>query len=109
METKSTKTDAEIEAEIKELLEVYVTPAVEAHGGAIHFVGYEKGDVHVMLSGACSGCSGSTATLKFGVENMLKHHLPEIQNVYAEDDPNSMVDPYWTMDDGLMMIDEEFE
>ena len=60
-------------------------PAVEQDGGAIHFQSYneESGAVTVILKGSCSGCPSSTATLKGGVENLLKSHLPEIKEVYG--------------------------
>lgn len=88
--------DDEIIAQVKQLLEERVQPAVASHGGSVNFVSYDNGTLHLQLSGACSGCAGSTTTIKFGVENMMKHYIPEIQEVVAEDDPNSTVDPYFT-------------
>lgn len=69
---------------IRSLLDEYVRPAVENDGGAIDFVGFEEGIVTVALRGSCSGCPSSTATLKGGIENLLKQHLPEVQEVVAE-------------------------
>ncbi|TNE54948.1 MAG: NifU family protein [Bacteroidetes bacterium] len=69
---------------IVDLLDQYVRPAVEGDGGAIDFRGYKDGIVTVALRGACSGCPSSTATLKGGIENLLKQHLPEVQEVVAE-------------------------
>ena len=70
---------------IVDLLEEYVKPAVEADGGAIHFKRFDasNGIVTVVLKGACSGCPSSTATLKGGIESLLKNHLPEVSEVVA--------------------------
>jgi Fe-S cluster biogenesis protein NfuA len=75
---------SEYDDAIRNLLDEYVRPAVENDGGAIDFVGYEEGTVTVALRGSCSGCPSSTATLKGGIENLLKQHLPEVQEVVAE-------------------------
>lgn len=69
---------------IRSLLDEYVRPAVEGDGGAIDFLGFENGTVTVALKGSCSGCPSSTATLKGGIENLLKQHLPEVKEVVAE-------------------------
>lgn len=69
---------------IRSLLDEYVRPAVEGDGGAIDFLGFEDGIVTVALKGSCSGCPSSTATLKGGIENLLKQHLPEVKEVVAE-------------------------
>jgi Fe-S cluster biogenesis protein NfuA len=68
---------------IRALLDEYVRPAVENDGGAIDFLGFNDGIVTVVLKGSCSGCPSSTATLKGGIENLLKQHLPEVQEVVA--------------------------
>lgn len=85
-ETNEVKTYApsEYDDAIRSLLDEYVRPAVEGDGGAIDFVGFEEGIVTVALRGACSGCPSSTATLKGGIENLLKQHLPEVKEVVAE-------------------------
>ena len=75
---------SEYDDAIRSLLDEYVRPAVEGDGGAIDFVGYEEGTVTVALRGSCSGCPSSTATLRGGVENLLKQHLPEVKQVVAE-------------------------
>jgi len=77
--------NSEKDQKIVDLIEEYVQPAVEQDGGAIHFQSYneESGAVTVILKGSCSGCPSSTATLKGGVENLLKSHLPEIKEVVA--------------------------
>ncbi len=68
---------------IMDLLDQYVRPAVANDGGAIDFLGFEDGKVTVLLKGSCSGCPSSTATLKGGIENLLKQHMPEVREVVA--------------------------
>lgn len=75
---------SEYDDAIKSLLDEYVRPAVEGDGGAIDFRSYHEGVVTVALRGSCSGCPSSTATLKGGIENLLKSHLPEVKEVVAE-------------------------
>ena len=75
--------DAETVAQIKELLETRVRPAVAQDGGDIVFQGYREGIVFLHMQGACSGCPSSTATLKNGIENLLQHFLPEVKEVRA--------------------------
>jgi Fe-S cluster biogenesis protein NfuA len=75
---------SEFDDAIRNLLDEYVRPAVENDGGAIDFVGYRDGVVTVAMRGSCSGCPSSTATLKGGIENLLKSHLPEVQEVVAQ-------------------------
>jgi Fe-S cluster biogenesis protein NfuA len=73
--------DAELVAVIKELIETRVRPAVANDGGDIIFRGYREGIVYLKMQGACSGCPSSTATLRYGIENLLKHFVPEVQEV----------------------------
>lgn len=73
--------DGELVSQIKELLDTRVRPAVAMDGGDIVFRGFEDGIVYLHMQGACSGCPSSTATLKMGIENMLKHYIPEVQAV----------------------------
>ena len=73
--------DAEIVGTIKELLETRVRPAVAQDGGDITFQGYRDGVVFLHMRGACSGCPSSTATLRHGIENLLRHFIPEVQEV----------------------------
>jgi len=73
--------DAEIVAQIKDLLDERVRPAVAGDGGDIIFRGYRDGVVSLKMQGSCSGCPSSTATLKHGIENLLKHYIPEVQSV----------------------------
>lgn len=77
---------SEYDDAIRALLDEYVRPAVENDGGAIDFRGYEEGKVTVLLKGSCAGCPSSTATLKGGIERLLKEHLPEVQEVVAENE-----------------------
>jgi Fe-S cluster biogenesis protein NfuA len=73
--------DSEIVKQIKELIEVKVRPAVAMDGGDIIFHSFESGIVRLILKGSCSGCPSSTITLKNGIENMLKHYIPEVEAV----------------------------
>ena len=73
--------DQEIVNQIKELLDTRVRPAVAGDGGDIVFRGYRDGIVRLTMQGACSGCPSSRATLKHGVENMLRHYVPEVVGV----------------------------
>lgn len=66
---------------IKELLDTRVRPAVAQDGGDITFQGYREGVVYLHMRGACAGCPSSTATLKHGIENLLRHFIPEVQEV----------------------------
>lgn len=73
----------ELDEPIRNLLDEYVRPAVENDGGAIDYVGFEEGKVTLVLKGSCSGCPSSTQTLKGGIENLLKQHLPQVKEVVA--------------------------
>ncbi len=70
--------DQEVVSQIKELLDTRVRPAVASDGGDIVFRGYRDGIVRLHMQGACSGCPSSSATLKHGIENMLRHYVPEV-------------------------------
>ena len=72
-----------IEKQIKELIDTRVRPAVAQDGGDIIFKGFEDGVVYLHMQGACAGCPSSTATLKNGIENMLRHYVPEVTEVRA--------------------------
>jgi Fe-S cluster biogenesis protein NfuA len=73
----------EVVSQIRELLETRVRPAVAQDGGDIIFHDYEDGVVYLHMQGSCSGCPSSTATLKAGIENMLRHYIPEVVEVRA--------------------------
>ncbi|PJE29029.1 Fe-S cluster biogenesis protein NfuA, 4Fe-4S-binding domain [Pseudooceanicola antarcticus] len=73
--------DGEIVGQIKELLDTRVRPAVAQDGGDITFHGFERGVVYLHMQGACAGCPSSTLTLKMGIENLLRHYIPEVTEV----------------------------
>ena len=75
--------DSDTVQQIKKLLETRVRPAVAMDGGDIQFESFEDGIVTLLMKGACSGCPSSTATLKMGIENMLRHYIPEVREVRA--------------------------
>ncbi len=79
----STENNDPLIAQIKELLETRVRPSVAMDGGDIIFHSFENGIVRLEMHGSCSGCPSSTITLKNGIENMLKHYIPEIESVEA--------------------------
>lgn len=90
MEGTETTSQGQYEAEdealvtqIRELLDTRVRPAVAQDGGDITFHGFDRGIVYLHLQGACAGCPSSTLTLKMGIENLLKHYLPEVTEVRA--------------------------
>ncbi|MEL6167341.1 MAG: NifU family protein [Pseudomonadota bacterium] len=73
--------DGEIVQQIKELLDTRVRPAVAQDGGDITFHGFDRGVVYLHMQGACAGCPSSTLTLKMGIENLLRHYIPEVVEV----------------------------
>jgi Fe-S cluster biogenesis protein NfuA len=75
--------DAPTVATIKELLETRIRPAVAGDGGDITFRGFKDGVVYLAMKGACSGCPSSTATLKHGIQNLLRHFLPDVREVQS--------------------------
>lgn len=83
MAVEDREEDAEIIASINELLETRIRPAVAGDGGDIAYRGFSEGVVYLSLQGACSGCPSSTATLKHGIESLLKHYVPEVVEVRA--------------------------
>ncbi len=80
---RGTDDDSEVVSQIKELLDTRVRPAVAQDGGDIVFHGFQDGIVLLEMHGACSGCPSSTITLKHGIENLLRHYLPEVIEVRA--------------------------
>ena len=75
--------DTDIVAQINELLETRVRPALASDGGDIQYRGFKDGVVYLQMQGACSGCPSSTATMKHGIESLLKHYVPEVVEVRA--------------------------
>ena len=90
------RTKEEILEQINYIIDESIQPAVSQHGGYIKLEDFdvESGRVSVLLQGSCSGCASSTITLKMGVENMLKHYVPEVTAVDGIDDPN-FNNPYY--------------
>ncbi|MBL4613685.1 MAG: NifU family protein [Magnetovibrio sp.] len=82
-EESSDEDDSDAVKQIKELIETRVRPAVAQDGGDIVFRAFEEGVVYLHMQGACAGCPSSTATLKNGIENMLRHYVPEVVEVRA--------------------------
>ena len=81
----SDEDDDEVVKQIKQLLDTRVRPAVAMDGGDIVFQGFDDGIVTLQMRGACQGCPSSTATLKMGIENMLRHYIPDVREVRAAD------------------------
>ena len=75
--------DSEIVSQIKELIDTRVRPGVAQDGGDIVYRGFKNGTVYLQMRGSCAGCPSSTATLKHGIENMLRHYVPEVLQVEA--------------------------
>jgi Fe-S cluster biogenesis protein NfuA len=73
--------DSVVIEQIKELLDTRVRPAVAQDGGDITFHGFDRGIVYLHMKGACAGCPSSTMTLKMGIENLLRHYIPEVSEV----------------------------
>lgn len=73
--------DGDIVTQIKDLLDTRVRPAVAQDGGDITFHGFDRGVVYLHMQGACAGCPSSTMTLKMGIENLLRHYIPEVTEV----------------------------
>jgi Fe-S cluster biogenesis protein NfuA len=82
-EVASGEPDSEIVVQIKEILDTRVRPAVAQDGGDITFHDFDEGVVYLHMKGSCSGCPSSTATLKAGIENMLRYYIPEVREVRA--------------------------
>ncbi len=82
-ETFDNPEDAEIVAQIRDLLDTRVRPAVANDGGDIIYRGFDRGIVYLHMQGSCAGCPSSTATLKGGIENLLRHYVPEVVEVRA--------------------------
>jgi len=83
VEIEEDPADAEIVEQIRELIDTRVRPAVAKDGGDIVYRGFKEGTVYLAMHGACSGCPSSTATLKQGIESLLKYYVPEVETVEA--------------------------
>ena len=88
--------------QIISIVEKNIQPSVEMHGGVVKLQDFDMdtGVALMLMSGACSGCASSSVTLKLGVENMLKHYIPEVNAVEGVDDPN-FNDPYYTQEPNM--------
>ena len=85
----------EVMRDIEKILEEYVQPSVQMHGGMVSLQDFDEGVATIFMSGACSGCAMSTQTLHMGIENMLKYYVKEVHAVKGVEDSNSTVDPYY--------------
>jgi len=96
------RTKEQIVEEINSIVEKNIQPSVEMHGGVVKLQDFDMdtGVALMLMSGACSGCASSSITLKLGVENMLKHYIPEVNAVEGVDDPN-FNDPYYTQEPNM--------
>ena len=88
------RTHPEIVKDIESVLKDKVAPSVAAHNGEIKFISFHKGVVRLLLSGSCSGCAMSKITLHRGVENTLKHYIPEVNSLVGEDDEEAKEQGY---------------
>ena len=107
-----TRTKDQILHDIQSVMEKYINTTVAQHGGLVEVKEFdmETGKLTMMMKGACSGCAGSTATLKKGIESTMKHYIPEVKSVEGADDPNSTTKPYyeynsWDGPDYATMLD----
>lgn len=89
------RTEEEVKQKITEIIDEYIQPSVEMHGGRVSLHEFNDGIATIFMSGACSGCSMSSLTLHAGIENMLKYYIPEVIAVKGIEDENSTVNPYY--------------
>ena len=94
MELGKARSTEEIIKDIESVLKDKVAPSVASHNGEIKFLSYDKGVVRLLLSGSCSGCAMSKITLHRGVEDMLKHYVPEVQAIVGKDDEEAAAQGY---------------
>jgi Fe/S biogenesis protein NfuA len=85
----------ETKQEVKKMFDTVINPAVADHGGFIEFVDVRDNKVYVRLTGGCQGCGAAVMTLKQGIEQMLKHQFPEIEEVVDETDHAAGANPYY--------------
>ena len=115
LENKKMRTHQDIVGEIETVLKDKVAPSVAAHSGEIKFISFHEGVVKLLLSGSCSGCAMSKVTLHRGVENILKHYIPEVQAIVGEDDGEAKEQgytPYFPKDqepDWEKLVKHEYE
>ena len=92
--TETKTNNEEIIKNIKWVLEEKVKPSVVQHNGVINFISFDDGVVKLEMAGSCSGCAMSKMTLQQGVENLLKHYVPEVQAIVSEDDEGAKEQGY---------------
>ena len=95
------RTHSDIVNDIETVLKDKILPSVAAHNGEIKFISFHKGAVRLLLSGSCSGCAMSKITLQRGVEQTLKHYVPEVKSIIGEDDDEAKgqgYEPYFPKD-----------
>ena len=95
------RTHSDIVNDIETVLKDKILPSVAAHNGEIKFISFHKGMVRLLLSGSCSGCAMSKITLQRGVEQTLKHYVPEVKSIIGEDDDEAKgqgYEPYFPKD-----------
>ena len=115
MELGKARSTEDIIKYIETVLKDKVAPSVAAHNGEIKFLSYDKGVVRLLLSGSCSGCAMSKITLQRGVEQTLKHYVPEVQALVGEDDEEAKgqgYEPYFPKDqepDWKKLVRHEYE
>ena len=115
LEDKKMRTHQDIVKEIETVLKDKVAPSVAAHKGEIKFISFHRGVVRLLLSGSCSGCAMSKVTLHRGVENMLKHYIPEVQGIIGEDDEKAAEQGYTPFlprniePDGEKLVEHKYE
>ena len=85
----------EVMRDIQRILDEYIQPSVQMHGGMVSLQDFDDGVVTIFMSGACSGCAMSSQTLHAGIENMLTYYVKEVTAVQGVEDSNSTVDPYY--------------
>ena len=109
------RTHEDIVTEIEKVLKDKVAPSVAAHSGEIKFISFHRGVVRLLLAGSCSGCAMSKVTLHRGVENILKHYVPEVESIIGEDDEEAEgqgYEPYFPKDqepDWKKLVRHEYE
>lgn len=82
--------------QIRKVIDDMINPAVASHGGEVHLVDYVNNDVYLRLSGGCQGCASSSATLKNGIERLLREEFPDIRNIVDVTDHQAGENPYYS-------------
>lgn len=88
----------DLKARVQQLLDTAINPAVAGHGGSVELIDVKDNKVFLQLSGGCQGCASSTATLRMGIERLIKEQIPEIQEVIDATDHAGGLNPYFTAD-----------